>query len=462
MDPLNLRQICALTAGQRVGGSDDLLVRRIVTDTRGLRPGDLFVCLAGDRFDGHSFAAEAIAHGAVAALVNRDVGNLAPVVRVSDTLAALGLLGNAVRRAARVSASPSVVGITGTNGKTGTKELTAAALGASLMTVRSPRSYNNSIGVPLTLLDIDATTQAAVVEIGTSARGEIARLTRLVEPDIGVITNIGPGHLAGLGTVEGVCEEKGSLLEGLVGRRVSVLNRDDACFAALAARAPGEVVSFGRHRDADVRAKEVRCRATGTRFKLDDGTSVRLRHLGRHAALNALAALAVARVLDVPLDAAVDALAEVPPPPGRLALRQVGALTLVDDTYNANPGSLAAAAATLADIGLDGRKVVVVGDMLELGDGADALHRHAGARLADSGVELLFAVGRHASALVEGAVEAGLDGARCILCKDRRSVEDALAQRLLPGDVVLVKASRAMGLESILAGLGGAAQLASS
>lgn len=449
MDPLTLRQVAALTGGRRVGGEDDVIVRRIETDSRKVRAGDLFVCLTGDRYDGHGFAAEAIARGASAALVNRDVGNLAPVVRVADTLVALGALGNAVRRASRAAADPLVVAITGTNGKTGTKDLTAGALGVARVTVSSKRSFNNAIGVPLTLLDLDTASEAAIVEVGTNARGEIARLTALTEPEVGVITNIGPGHLAGLGTVEGVREEKAALLDGLVGRQVAVLNRDDPSFAALAERAPGEVVSFGTHREADVRGTHVRCSPQGTSFS-HHGRRVRLRHLGRHAALNALAALAVCHVAGVSVDDAVAGLGHVPATPGRLQLRRVGSLTLVDDSYNANPGSLAAAASTLAQIGLDGRRVVVVGDMLELGPGAADLHKLAGRQLVESGTALLVAVGNHAADVRAGALEAGLPAEQSVLCADRESARRALAERLGPGDVVLVKASRAMGLEGLV------------
>lgn len=455
MDPVRLEHAAKLVGGRLLGGDADrkLRARRVVIDSRQVLPGDLFVCIHGERFDGHDFATTARAAGAVAVLTQRELPGLEPQIVVDDTLVALGQLGHAVRVRARKGSDPVVVAITGTNGKTGTKDLTAAALGSQRRTVASPGSYNNNIGVPLSLLGIEADSEAVVVETGSNAPGEIASLAALVEPEIGVITNCHAGHLEGLGDLDGVRREKGSLLEGLVGRSVSILNRDDPSFDELAARAPGEVVSFGRDPRADVRAENVRCDLESTRFLVDGKLPVKMLHLGHHAVLNALAALSVARVLGLDLRVAALGLGRVRPPPGRLQLRRVGQITVLDDSYNANPGSLAAAARTVAELGHDARRVCIVGDMLELGRKAKRLHREAGRALGATLPAQLVAVGRYAPQLVEGAVEAGMPAEVCHACPDRSDAAQRLAEMLHPGDVVLLKGSRGMALERLFGAL---------
>ena len=453
MDSLTLHELagmCAARIEAPRGAAKKLSVRRVVTDSRQARPGDLFVCLAGDRFDGHTFAADVMAAGAVAVLSEQDLPGVRPLLRVDDTIVALGLLGAAVRGPSDEGTGPLVVGVTGTNGKTGTKDLIVAALSAGMRTVGSQSSYNNAIGVPLTLLEIDSSAEAVVVELGTNSPGEIGHLTSLARPEIGVITNIHPGHLEGLFNLAGVRAEKSALLEGLTGRRVSVLNRDDGSFASLSALAPGEVISFGTCPEADFRATEIAPTLHETRFRLNDERDVVLRHLGRHAVLNALAALACASLAGLPLDDTIAALAEVPPPPGRLQFRRSGNLTILDDSYNANPGSVAAAAALISELGHEGRRVFVIGDMLELGSVSPELHQAAGRSLAQAFPQLLVAVGRYAEHVVRGAIDVGLDRKACHVCSDREKAATVLETHLEAGDLVLVKASRGMALDTLV------------
>ncbi len=450
METLSLDTLCSMLKGRREGGRASLKVKRVVTDSRHVQAGDLFVCLVGDRFDGHEYAEQAMRSGAVAVLVHRKKLAVQPAIVVKDTLKAFGQLGRAIRVRAKDHKDPLVVAVTGTNGKTGTKDLTAAALGCDRRTVASRQSFNNAIGVPITLLDIEPKTEAVVVEVGSNAPGEIRQLAKLVKPEVAVITNVHAGHLAGLHDLEGVLKEKSSLLDGLTGRKAAVLNRDDPSFDSLRERAPGEVISFGVDPAADLHALDVRCAANGTSFRVNDGRVVQLAHLGRHSVLNALAALAVARLSGVDPVRAAEALATVPPPPGRLQLRKLGKLTVLDDSYNANPGSLAAAAATLNEVGLGGRRVFVVGDMLELGPRAASLHRAAGRTLAAAGPELLVAVGIHAKDIVQGAIESGVDADSCVACSDRDCAVEVLERALVPGDVVLVKGSRGMALDALV------------
>lgn len=446
---LTLDQVLELTGGRLSGDRREAPLTQVTIDSRNVPPGALFVALRGDRFDGHDYAAQAVTCGAAAVLVQRPLELPLPVpqICVGNTELALGQLGRAARRAA---SDALVIGITGTNGKTGTKDLTAAALRSSLATVASRSSYNNSVGVPLTLLNVQRDTRAVVVELGTNNPGEIVALAQLAEPEVGVITNVHAGHLQGLGSLAGVRAEKGSLLGQLVGRRVSVLNRDDPSFPSLSSMAPGEIVTFGLSADADVRATDVRCSLAETRFTLGDGRQVVLAHLGRHAVLNALAALACVQVAGACMDGAIAALAQVPPPPGRLQIRRRGSLTLLDDSYNANPGSLAAAVATVSELGHPGSRVFVVGDMLELGEAAHELHRAAGRSIAQCFPRVLVAVGRHAEAVVSGAIEIGMLCSQALAFQDRAAAQQALSGLLRPGDLVLVKGSRRMALDALV------------
>lgn len=453
MGALNLARLAEITGGRLVGGGAERPVARVHTDSRTVERGDAFLCLQGEHHDGHLYAGRALAAGAAVAIVSRLEPGIAPAILVPDTLAALGRLGAAARGDTVEHGGPLVVGITGTNGKTTTKELAAAALGAGLPTVASARSYNNAVGVPLTLLRIAPGTRAAVVEIGTNAPGEIAALTALARPEVGIITNVGAGHLAGLGTVEGVRAEKGCLLEGLVGRRIAILNRDDPSFDALAERAPGRVVSFGCSAEADLVATDVRCDASGTSFRLDGRLPVRLSLLGRHAASNALAALAAAQVAGVALPAAAAALAHVASPPGRLAVRRLADITVIDDTYNANPGSFAAALATVSELQLGGRLIVVAGEMLELGTASAALHAAAGRQLGRARPARVIAVGRRADDLLAGALEGGLSAAHVSVCADLDQAATLLLGELRGGDVILLKASRGVALDRLVSRL---------
>ncbi len=452
MEPLTLEAVAAATDGETrvTDGATVGVARRVVTDSRWVRPGDLFVCLEGPNFDGHRFAADAVEDGAVAVLAHKPVPAGVPAVMVADTLAALGRLAKHVRG---VHDRALVVGVTGTNGKTSTKDLTAAALESAFATVASERSYNNAIGLPLTLLGMNADTRAVVVELGTNGPGEIAHLTDLAQPEVGVITNIDKGHLAGLRSVRGVRREKAALLEGLQGRQIAILNRDDPQFDWLAERAPGSVVSFGTDPRADLCATDVHCTAQGTSFVVDGSHQVQLRLLGRHAVSNALAALAVACAAGVGLQRAVGALGRVLPAPGRLQVRALSGLTVIDDSYNANPGSLGAALRTVSELRWPGRLLVVLGDMLELGEHATALHRQAGELVATAAPARFVAVGGHADELVEGALHAGLPAGVCHSCTGWEDAAESLLGVLRRGDVVLVKGSRGLVLDKLVARL---------
>ncbi len=422
MEPLTLAEAATAAGGTLRGGGEALRLTSVGTDSRGIRPGELFVALKGPRFDGHDHVAAALAGGAVAALVAR--GRLPEAsslrrIEVEDPLAALGRMAAAYRG----RFSPKVAGITGSNGKTTTKEMLAAICRDAGPTVSSPKSFNNAIGLPLTCFELSPETRYAVLEMGANAPGEIAALAAIAQPDVAVVTNVGRAHLGGFGgTLEGVARAKGELVEAVAQRGGTVvLNRDDPNSRALFDRAKGaKVVTFGGPG------------APGMK--------------GRHNQMNALAALAAAGALGIPLAKAAAALRGFQAPPMRLEESRVGGIRLVNDAYNANPDSMRVALDWLAsqDVG-GGRRVACLGEMLELGAASGALHRETGEAAARAGVDLLVAVGKPGAWIAEGFRKAG--GKEALQASDAAEAGRLVRERIRPGDVVLFKASRGVALE---------------
>jgi UDP-N-acetylmuramoyl-tripeptide--D-alanyl-D-alanine ligase len=405
--------------------------------------------LRGERFDAHDFLADAARRGARAALVERCIppeqaGALVQI-RVADTRRALGELArfHALRSPARR------VAITGSNGKTTTKDLLHAALSAGGTAVASERSYNNDVGLPLTLLQITPATAFAALELGTNHPGEIARLADLARPHVGVVTNCAAAHVEFLGDLDGVAREKGALIAALPPDGVAILNADDSKFEAIRARARCRVVTFGVRRTADFTAVDIRFDLRRLVYKLR-GRRVHVPLGGCHNVYNSLAALAAADAVGVPLPAAIASLRHAHGPPMRLAVELLGALTLIDDSYNANPGSVEAAFRTLAAATVKARRVMVLGDMLELGAQAAAEHRRAGALASLLGDALLIAVGPHARDVAGGALERGVDPGRIAVFDDADCAARAVPALLAPDDAVLVKGSRGMAMERVV------------
>lgn len=422
----------------------------ISTDSRTLGPGEVFFALEGERFDGHAHLEEARSRGAAAAVVEKEarVEGLA-LLRVADTRKAL--LDAAAWQRRRHDFK--VVAVTGSNGKTTTKELVAAALGARLRVVRSPKSFNNEIGLPLTFFAAERNTDVVVAEIGTSAPGEIARLAGVAAPDVSIVTQIAPAHLEGLGSVAGVVREKGALVEATAESGVVFLNGDDRRSLALAERARCPVRTFGVLKPCDLRALDVRFDLEGVRFSLADGPRVRLPLLGFHNVYNALVALGVARRFGIDANAAARALETAEPPPMRMQLRRFGPVTVLDDAYNANPGSMKAAICTVAALEVPGRRLFVLGQMHELGRHARVWHRRVGAELSRGRVDRVYAVGGEAKALLEGASRHGVPSRLLRWFADAPSCAHAVASEIRSGDLVLVKGSRAVGLERVVAAI---------
>lgn len=452
MEAITLGRLARWIGAELPAGSDeDLPLLAVSTDTRSLRPGAVFFALSGDSFDGARFVPDAFARGARAAVVARgaavDAGPGRIVLRVDEPRAALAALASAYRDWLGVK----VVGITGSAGKTTTKDLVAHLLREHRGVVKAPASFNNDIGVPVTLLSADRATDVVVVEIGTSGPGEIARLAAIARPDVAVLTCIAPAHLDGLGSIEGVAREKLSLLEHLRPRGVAVLNGDDprlrgGAAALVAVRGAAAVRTTGLGEDVAWRARAGRGGWT-LETPSGGGLALDLSIPGEPFLRSAVLALAVCDALGVPPEVAARGLAGFRAPKGRMNLTTVAGVTLVDDTYNANPASMGASLATLASIAAPDERVVVLGGMAELGpDGAEH-HRALGRDAARRGLAHLVVVGEAARAIAEGAREAGLDPARVTEVARADEVAAAVRRLLRPGRVVLFKASRVHSLE---------------
>ncbi len=466
MIALSLAEVAqAVGASLPPGADGSATVTGVTLDSRAVAAGDLFVAVAGERVDGHDFLDAAAAAGAVAALTTRPGGPL-PALVVDDTVAGLGRLA-ALVHARLAAAGLLTVGITGSSGKTSTKDLLGQVLAAAGPTVSPPGSYNNDIGLPLTVLSADGDTRFLVLEMGARGVGHIARLCAVARPDVGVVLNVGSAHLGEFGSAEVIAQAKGELVEALPEAGTAVLNADDPRVAAMAGRTRARVVSTGRGGDADVRATGVTlddgARARFTLVAGGEEHPVALQVVGQHQVANALSAAAAALAAGMSPAAVADALSEAEPRSRwRMEVtRRPDGVTVVNDAYNANPESMRAALAALAGLPA-GRRVAVLGGMAELGAGAVAEHERLGRDAVAAGVHLLVAVGPDAVGMVTGATAAGARhgegsgsdaGTRVESVPDRAAALDLLSEVLVPGDVVLVKASRSNGLEVLAADL---------
>ena len=414
---------------------------QISTDTRTLQPGALLVALAGERFDAHAHLGAARDAGAAAAVVRRGTASVPGLrlIEVADTLRAYGDLAHA----RRMQITGPVVAVTGTNGKTSTKEMVAAVLGTRFRVHATRANLNNLVGVPLTILEAAADTEALVVEAGANLPGEIPRYREIIEPSIAIVTNVGAGHLEGFGSLDGVMREKLALVRGVP---LAVVGTEPRALASEARRMARRVVVAGVG-EADVAATEVSIDASGRAAFTASGRRVRLPYPGRHLAANAMLAWAVAADLGLDLAAAAGALEGVRIPGGRSELQQVGGLTLLNDCYNANPQSFASAIATAAAMRAGRRLVFVAGTMRELGAESARLHADVARDLVALAPDLLAAVGDFGPAL---APYVAALGDRLMTAADAPALGPALAARLAGDELVVLKASRGVALERII------------
>jgi len=444
--PLSL--LAHWAGGELLG--DDLVIGSLTNDTRTLVPGSLYVALRGERFDGHDFAYDAAMRGAAAVLVDHEVKVDVPQVVVPDTLLALARIAAGLQRD-RVE---KVVAITGSNGKTTVKALVVSILQRAGVTYANPGNRNNEVGLPMAVIDAPDDADFSVYEMGAGKPGDIAYLTDIVAPEVALVNNVAAAHLERMGSLAGVAETKGAIYEALPADGTAVINADDAFAEYFASRVPDRrILRFGLEATADLTARDIRATADGSSFVLvapHGEAAVDLRLPGRHNVLNALAAAAVAVACGVSLATIADGLSAAQPVAGRQVAHALpGGAVLVDDSYNANPGSLAAAIDTLAAASAQagGEGWLVLGDMRELGDDAEALHADAGRRAKAAGLRRLYTLGPLSAA----AAAAFGEGARSF--HNHASLADALRAELRAGVRCLVKGSRGSAMDRIVAAL---------
>lgn len=444
--------------GRLVRGDLNSQARGVSTDSRTVQKGNLFVALAGPHFDGRAFLSQAFERGAVGALISgpwslASTPDPGIIIEVDDTLQALGDLA----RLWREPFSLPLVGITGSNGKTTTKEMLAGILEQGGPTLKNPGNLNNLIGLPLTLLGLGPEHRFAVLEMGMNRSGEIRRLSAIAGPTVGLITNIGPAHLEGLGSLEAISRAKGELFEALSQRDWAVINQDDPRILELSTRCRSQKITFGLDSRAEVRAEGVRRDSTGLVFRLcaqGQRREIRLPLPGRHNVGNALAAAAAALILGFSFDRIQGGLEGFNPPDHRLQIRpgKRGA-HLIDDSYNANPASLQAALTTFQSLRQDRRGGLVLGDMLELGSSSQTAHQELGTRIGGLGVDYLVTIGQYTPALMAESLKGKRPPAKAVHCSSPTEVLEQLDRLIQADDWVLIKGSHGMALETIAAAL---------
>ncbi|HXS68313.1 MAG TPA: UDP-N-acetylmuramoyl-tripeptide--D-alanyl-D-alanine ligase [Candidatus Polarisedimenticolia bacterium] len=452
METRNVEFILGACSGKLVAGLPGTLVKRVNTDSRAAQPGDLFIALAGERHDGHDFLRDVVQKGVAAVMVERnkvptDLPKCAVIV-VENTRKALGQ----VAARYRSDFSLPMVAVGGSNGKTTTKELLASILRQKLDTVWSEASFNNDIGVPLTLLRLEKKHEAGVMEVGTNHPGELEPLLGMVQPRMGVITSIGREHLEFFNDLAGVAREEGTIAEKLPAGGVLFMNGDSEWTPEIVHRTRARAVRVGMGARNDWRARNIRLASQGVTFRVETARTdfsgdYKINLLGRHQVMNALLAMAVGAEMGLSRAEIERGLAECQPPKMRMQLWESNSVRVLDDAYNANADSMLAALQTLHDMPCKGRRIAVLGDMAELGSHSEEAHLEVGRRVAESGVGQLFTVGKMAALIAKAAREKGLN--RVFEFADVEAAAPAVKSFVKAGDVILIKASRAARLERI-------------
>ena len=448
--------------GKLIQGVRGAFFQGISTDSRTVSPEELFIALKGPHYDGHHYALQALEKRAGGVVIEEDkIGDFRwngyrnkAVIAVKDTLRALGDLARERRRKYQTP----VVALTGSNGKTTTKEMISACLETSFPVLKTKGNLNNLIGLPLTLLHLTEQERVVVLEMGMNVPGEIRRLTEIAEPDVGLITNIQEVHLEGLGSMKRLKEEKGELFRRMRQDGAILVNQDDPEVVDLASGFSGQKITFGVDHPADVMAKEVRLRgAEGTSFTMISGheeMEMTLPLLGRHFVPNALSAMGVATLFGIEVKKAKEALEYFQPSPMRMEFCHLkGGTTLINDAYNANPKSMELALETLAEIKGKGRSIAVLGDMLELGNFTEEAHLQLGEKVRECSIDVLITLGEKAPLVVESAIRSGLEPEKAKVAESHSDAISMLRKMIREGDWILVKGSRRMAMEKIVEGL---------
>ena len=450
---LNLQEILAATGGS-CENAQSVEFCGVNTDSRSIKAGELFVALSGENFDGHNYCVKALELGAAGVVISHDVAGLpqnAAIIKVDDTLKAYQLIAKAWRDKQK---NLKVVAVTGSNGKTSTKDLIAACLAVKYNVVKTEANFNNEIGLPKTLLNIKPDTEIAVVEMGMRGLGQIRALCELASPDVAVVTNVGETHMELLGSMENIAKAKGEIVEGLMAQQFVVLNNDDAFVRAMADKTVAQAVTYGCGDGADVRAENVVLNADGSEFdcvcaRTGECEHIALPLLGEHNVYNALAAIGVAVTFNVPLAQVKAALKDVKLTGKRQEFVQIGAVTVINDAYNASPASMASALKTLHAVksAKGGRAVAVLADMLELGALSQSAHAEVGEMAAAEGVDVLITYGEEAVNIGKAAQNGGV---KTFICKDRAEAAKILSGVVRNNDIILLKGSHSMQVDGLI------------
>ena len=464
MENFKVSDVINATAGSLERGNPNTEISNISTDSRTIKEGDLFVALIGENFDGHDFANQAIEKGAMGIVVSHEIQGFGDSIKtrtanpciiiVKDTTLALGDIAKYYRDRFNIP----FIGITGSNGKTTTKDMASAVLSGKFNVIKSEGNLNNTIGLPLTLFRLSSDHQIAVLEMGISIPGEMSQLVRIAQPNVGVVTNISSTHLEFLGSIEGVAREKQKLVEF---SKTAVLNADDPLVAEMSDVVKGDVVFYGIEKPSDVMASEVILDQDGrpeftvsVKNPIIAQERIKLPSIGQHNIYNALAGIAVGVIFGIEIDIIKSSLEAYHPMSMRMQRLIIDGVTVINDTYNSNPTSMKMAVDFLKGLESDGRKILVVGDMLELGDQSDELHDSIGKYIGESDtVKTLVTVGKKASIIAESTIKSGISKDIVIVCEDNSEASNHLRKLLKSGDIVLIKGSRGMKMEGIVKSL---------
>jgi len=450
MNSLTLSQIAQFAGASLSSGDGTAVINKVSTDSRTIKPGELFVALRGENFEGHDFVAASAKAGGTGALVDLQwVGNVPnnfALLRATDTLQAYQTLAANYRRSLAIK----VLAITGSNGKTSTKDFAAAVLARRFRVTKTEGNFNNHVGLPRTILEATSEDEVAVWEIGMNHPGEIAALSKIAAADAAIVTNIGVAHIEFMGSREAIALEKGALAEAIEPQGTVVLNADDPFTEGIAARTRAKVVLAGTTGGA-VRAIEIRQSAEGSEFTIVEGAHrcrAQLPVAGLHMVQNALLAVAAGRAFGLSIEECAAGLAAAPLTKARLQIKEINGVQFLDDSYNANPDSMKAALRTLVELDTEGKRIAVLGEMRELGAESERGHREVGETAATLGVNQLITIGDTAELIAEGARTAGLDKVSSV----RSTAEAAklLGEIAEPGDLVLIKGSRAARTEEVI------------
>ncbi|MGI8891197.1 MAG: UDP-N-acetylmuramoyl-tripeptide--D-alanyl-D-alanine ligase [Chthoniobacterales bacterium] len=450
MEPQSLAQLADFAGAPRPGSGSNLSITNLSTDSRSIAPGALFVALRGENFDGHKFVQQAMQRGAAGALVeSKWTGKTSPefpLLRVPNTLVAYQQIAANYRRSLGIK----VVAITGSNGKTSTKDFAASVLARRFRVAKTKGNLNNHVGLPRTMLEATGRDEVGVWEIGMNHPGEIAPLAQLAQPDVAIITNIGIAHLEFMHTRDAIAQEKGELATALQASGTLILNSNDEFAEIIARRTTARVVHTGIGR-GELQAEEIVQTAEGAEFTILEGAHhchAVLPVPGTHMVQNALLAIAAGRVFGLSLEECAAGLASAPVSQARLQIKQIHGVHFIDDSYNANPDSTKAALHTLAELETDGRRIAVLGQMAELGAESSKGHREVGETAASLGIDQLISLGEGSAEIAQAAAAAGLSDSRTV--STAADAASLLHETARPGDIVLIKGSRAARTERVL------------